>query len=175
MILDPLNLSIVAGLIILLLSNLALANSLFSLKNNIKQSWQTIINAFDTRTDLIPLLITTFTEYKKFDKKSLSSLIKSKNDSYIIKEVNKKFAIESKIDDFIDKIIEEGKRSKKLSADVDFLELIGLFEESKNEIRSLINSHNELTENYNHNLKSFYAILIRPIIGWRGVKTLPIK
>lgn len=158
--------------LIFIMANLAVLNAFYIERKKISDAWNKIIDAFSLRTDLVPLLISTFQDYKKLDDKSLELIIAYKNNCYKERDKNKKIGLERKLDTYIDQIISEAKKTPKLKSDIDFFEIQSLLKIRRAEIINAINEYNEAIKIYNNRLKSWTSKIISFLFSFQKIHTI---
>lgn len=166
---NSLNLIIGSLILIFLLVNAAVLNVLLSERDKVKNAWENAINAYSLRSDILPLLLITFQEYKKLDPKSLKALLNQRHLCHKETNAQKRINFEVKLDNFIDQIINEAEKTPKLKNDIDFLEIKNILIEKRSLIESALNMRKLLIDTFNTRLAGWYSQIVRIVFRVRSL------
>ncbi|AFD05174.1 LemA family protein [Solitalea canadensis] len=150
-------------------------NKMVTLDQDVKQQWGQVENVYQRRSDLIPNLVNTVKGYANFEKETLTQVIEARSKatavnvdaSKLTPETFQKFQqAQDGLSSALSRLMVVVEKYPDLKANQNFLELQAQLEGTENRIAVERNKFNEVTGNYNKQIKSFPSIIFAGIFGF---------
>ncbi|MBN2664212.1 MAG: LemA family protein [Bacteroidales bacterium] len=142
-------------------------NRFVRLKANRENAFADIEVYLQQRHDMIPQLVNTVKDFLKHEKDLLVEVINARNNAVKATDINNKILAENKLSGLIDKLNITIERYPNIKGDNTVIKLQTEIADTENKISAARRFFNMATKEYNVKTKTFPAIIIAKIFGFK--------
>lgn len=151
-------------------------NKMVRLDQNVKESWAQVENVYQRRSDLIPNLVSTVKGAANFEQTTLIKVIEARakatqvtiDPSRMTQENLRQFQeAQGQLGSALSRLMVSVERYPELKANQNFLELQSQIEGTENRISTERRKFNEVTNEYNSQIRSFPSVLYASMFNFK--------
>ena len=142
-------------------------NKLIKLRNQVKESWSTIDILLKKRTDLIPNIVEVVKGYSKYEKKTITEIIKAR--SNVLNATSKEESIKNNeaLSKSVDKILLLKEEYPELKADKNYMSLQNKLSDLEDEISNSRIKYNKDVLKYKNEIEKVPSNIIANIFKFK--------
>lgn len=142
-------------------------NKLIKLRNQVKESWSTIDILLKKRTDLIPNIVEVIKGYSKYEKKTITEIIKAR--SNVLNATSKEESIKNNeaLSKSVDKILLLKEEYPELKADKNYMSLQNKLSDLEDEISNSRIKYNKDVLKYKNEIEKVPSNIIANIFKFK--------
>jgi len=142
-------------IVLLIISMIAMYNSLIRLRNQVKNAWSQIDVQLKRRHDLIPNLVETAKGYMKHERETLEEITKARSQAVQASSVSEQGEAEGRLNDALSQFYLVVENYPDLKANQNFLALQEELTSTENKVSFARQYYNDEVLKYNTKIQSF--------------------
>jgi len=158
---------VVAVLVLLILSIIAIYNALVGLRNQVDNAWSQIDVQLKRRHDLIPNLIETAKGYMQYERATFEAITKARSQAMGAKTVTEASKAEGALGEALTKFLLVVENYPDLKANQNFLALQEELTSTENKISFARQSYNDNVLFFNNKIQMFPSNIIANMFNFR--------
>lgn len=162
-------------IVLIVISFIAIYNSLVSLKNRTKEAWSDIDVQLKRRYDLIPNLVETVKGYAKHEKDLFEKVTKARAEAINASGVKDQEKAENQLTGALKSIFAVAENYPNLQASENFKELQGELTDTENKIEAARRFYNANVRDLNIKRESFPSNIVANMFGFEKMELFEIE
>jgi len=160
---------LLAAIILMVVSYIAIYNSIVSKHENITAKWSQVENQLQRRNDLIPNLVNTVKGYAAHERTVLENVTRARSQWAKAGNLDEKIKAASEMDAALSRLLLVVENYPNLKADQTFLKLMDELSGTENRIAVERMRYNETVRDYNVAVRRFPGNLVAGSFGYHPI------